>query len=338
MSRPELPHFESLTLENFTVFSKAEFEFSPGFNVFIGENGAGKTHVLKVLNGFSGVTTGEDLERLRGTSFLSYKTRRLSKGASTDDYTRNVLFGGVNIGIKGFSGADGIVNGEALFGSIPNELNITFIPHDDFLSRTRGFLALSDLRDIPYERYYRELVAKLEIPEIRPEHARFTNLITELSTLIGGTIEFDDKEFYLQTELGRVDIDVVASGHRKIATLIRLIQTGFIQPGSILLWDEPENSLNPKLIRDIVQALVILMRAGVQVFLATHSYVVLKELDLQLSLDDPIRYFALEPTPEGTRVHRFDELSQVQPNAILEEYDSLFNRQIARSLPKPKAS
>src|SRR5690554_3520152 len=36
-------------LENFTVFEQARFELSPGVNVLIGENGTGKTHVLKAL-------------------------------------------------------------------------------------------------------------------------------------------------------------------------------------------------------------------------------------------------------------------------------------------------
>ncbi len=38
---------ESLTLQNFTAFSKAEFKFADGLNVIVGENGTGKTHVLK---------------------------------------------------------------------------------------------------------------------------------------------------------------------------------------------------------------------------------------------------------------------------------------------------
>ena len=38
----------SLSLKNFTAFTNAEFEFANGLNVIIGENGAGKTHVLKV--------------------------------------------------------------------------------------------------------------------------------------------------------------------------------------------------------------------------------------------------------------------------------------------------
>ena len=39
---------KSLVLENFTVFPSAHFDFSPGINAFVGENGTGKTHLLKV--------------------------------------------------------------------------------------------------------------------------------------------------------------------------------------------------------------------------------------------------------------------------------------------------
>ena len=38
-----------IKLENFTVFKDAEISFDKGINIFIGENGTGKTHILKVL-------------------------------------------------------------------------------------------------------------------------------------------------------------------------------------------------------------------------------------------------------------------------------------------------
>ena len=54
-----------LKLENFTCFAKAEMDFSSGINVFIGENGTGKTHVLKVLyalnNAVSKIEIGKNL-------------------------------------------------------------------------------------------------------------------------------------------------------------------------------------------------------------------------------------------------------------------------------------
>jgi len=39
---------ESVTLKNFTVFSEAHFNLATRLNVIVGENGAGKTHVLKL--------------------------------------------------------------------------------------------------------------------------------------------------------------------------------------------------------------------------------------------------------------------------------------------------
>lgn len=39
---------KKLHLKHFTAFREAEFDFSPGMNVIIGDNGTGKTHVLKL--------------------------------------------------------------------------------------------------------------------------------------------------------------------------------------------------------------------------------------------------------------------------------------------------
>ena len=34
---------------NFTVFTELDVSFSSGINIFIGKNGTGKTHLMKVL-------------------------------------------------------------------------------------------------------------------------------------------------------------------------------------------------------------------------------------------------------------------------------------------------
>ncbi|MDP2983851.1 MAG: AAA family ATPase [Candidatus Latescibacter sp.] len=38
-----------LELKNFTAFDELLMDFSPGVNLIIGENGTGKTHILKIL-------------------------------------------------------------------------------------------------------------------------------------------------------------------------------------------------------------------------------------------------------------------------------------------------
>src|SRR5688500_19388118 len=42
-----------LHLSAFTDFDEAEFEFVPGINVLMGENGTGKSHVLRILYAFA---------------------------------------------------------------------------------------------------------------------------------------------------------------------------------------------------------------------------------------------------------------------------------------------
>ena len=40
---------QTITIDNFTVFKKLKIEFCSGINILIGENGTGKTHLLKLL-------------------------------------------------------------------------------------------------------------------------------------------------------------------------------------------------------------------------------------------------------------------------------------------------
>src|ERR1700754_2279847 len=52
-SRKAMDQVTRLSIENFTVFKEAVFEFVPGVNILIGENGTGKAHVLKLLYALS---------------------------------------------------------------------------------------------------------------------------------------------------------------------------------------------------------------------------------------------------------------------------------------------
>jgi predicted ATP-binding protein involved in virulence len=74
-----------LELGNFTCFAKAEMDFSSGIDVFIGENGVGKTHILKALysmlrKGWIGGDS-EDAAKFRvGTNFKEiYKPKKALK-------------------------------------------------------------------------------------------------------------------------------------------------------------------------------------------------------------------------------------------------------------------
>ena len=49
---------ERLKLKNFTTFGDIDISFSSGVNVIIGENGTGKTHLLKAAYGLCAGNAG----------------------------------------------------------------------------------------------------------------------------------------------------------------------------------------------------------------------------------------------------------------------------------------
>ena len=52
---------KSLAIRNFTVFPDANLRFAKNLNVVVGENGSGKTHILKLA--YSGIATSANLAR-----------------------------------------------------------------------------------------------------------------------------------------------------------------------------------------------------------------------------------------------------------------------------------
>ena len=53
---------KSVGLKNFTVFKDFQLEVSSGINIFVGENGTGKTHLLKALYAACEFSKNENLE------------------------------------------------------------------------------------------------------------------------------------------------------------------------------------------------------------------------------------------------------------------------------------
>lgn len=54
---------EQATFKNFTTLPNETLVFASGLNVFVAENGCGKTHVLKAIYSLLSVNTGNDLSK-----------------------------------------------------------------------------------------------------------------------------------------------------------------------------------------------------------------------------------------------------------------------------------
>jgi hypothetical protein len=190
-----------------------------------------------------------------------------------------------------------------------------FIPAKEAL--TLGWLLpLYDRREIPIDETYPDILRLLMGPPLRqPEPA---SIVEELQQLLGGKVEEEGGHFYLSTpEQPRMEMNLVAEGFRKFATLYKLLANGTLTPETTLFWDEPEANLNPALLKEMAAVLAELARAGFQIILATHSLFLLKELHI-LSKQQPlpIKYFGLSAENNGpTQVAPADTLTAL-PNLV----------------------
>jgi energy-coupling factor transporter ATP-binding protein EcfA2 len=131
---------------------------------------------------------------------------------------------------------------------------------------------------------------------------------------------------------------MTAEGYRKIGVLHRLLCNGSINPGTtgVLLWDEPEANLNPKLMKKLVQLLLELSRNGQQIVLATHDYVLLKWFDLLMDKgkDDHVRFHVLarEDDSGEMAIRSTDDYDQRSSTGIAKTFSELYDAEIERSL------
>lgn len=330
-----------IELERFTAFSNLKLTLSPGINVLVGANGTGKTHLMKVCYAATDVSK-------TGTSF----TEKLIRVFLPSDMALGRLVKRQNVSTRSVITVRR-VNGK-LHASFSNhittrsptrltranrrwttrKMECVYIPVKEMLSNAPGFLSLYTERELHFEEVYADILHRASRPLLRgPLDALPKRLLTILQKAIDGKVTIRNEEFFLRNKQGRLEFSLLAEGMRKLALLWLLIRNGTLKKGSVLFWDEPETNLNPKLFGVLMDILLELQRAGVQIFFATHDYVILKELDLRKNGHDQVAFHSLYREEDGEIACRTtDSYLDIHPNAIAETFTNLYDRDIERSL------
>lgn len=347
---------EKLNLKNFTVFQNLEIDFSPKANVIIGENGTGKTHLLKAAYGLCSAGTmfkskpdiGEDDVEAALTSKLVRlfmpmddklgKMRRhgVTENAQLD--ARFTLDKKVTVTFH--------TNSKSL--AIQDSTNYkqyksepVFIPTKEVLSFMKGFNSLYEKYGLSFDQTYQDICLLLDLPEIRPKtlHEKSKWARSEIEGICGGRFVFyGGGKVTFKTENTEYSANSMAEGFRKVGMLSRLLETGAIQPGvsGPLFWDEPESNLNPKLMKLLVQILLELSRNGQQIIIATHDYVLLKWFDLLMDKgkEDHVRFHSLyrDPKTNEIEVSSTEEYLNITPNPIDDAFGYLINQEIENDM------
>lgn len=332
-------HLTDLTLKNFTCFSDLEISLSPGINVFIGANGTGKTHILKVLySACSSAMPDYGEAAFFPTKLFNTFSTFLDIWDNYDVFQRNVK---EPFSIEVTNSQEATCVCEFLPpNTSPSKVSHCFqnvvipsiyIPVKEFLSHAQGFMSLVNTRRMAFDYTYIDLLTQAFLPELKD--SPFEKLQAELlKALKTENVAIEGERFYLKSGDNKFEFSLVAEGFRKIALLLLLVRNGSISPGSVLFWDEPEANMNPVLLNLVVKSLLTFQRAGIQVFLTTHNYVLLKEFDLQATEEDKIRYFSLyfDEGKDGVQASFSDSYLGIENSEIARTYDDLFNREMER--------
>ncbi|RMH39590.1 MAG: AAA family ATPase [Deltaproteobacteria bacterium] len=329
-----------IKLERFTAFEQLDVELSPGINIFIGENGTGKTHLLKVAYAACDITkTKASFAAKLIRTFLPYQRRigrLVHRTGKSSRAAVEIYRGGTKLRIS-FSNHATEPSSARITGKdgwTAAEIESAYIPVKEMLANAPGFLSLYELREIEFEEIYRDIILRAFRDILRGPHNDWRrNLLRIIQTDIQGKVIRKEETFFLRNKQGNLEFTLLAEGMRKLALLWLLIQNGTLLDGSVLFWDEPEANLNPKKMGTLVEILLELQRMGVQILLATHDYVLLKEFDLRMKAGDRVRFHSLYRDDHGTvRHHATEDFLHMHPNAISGTFADLYERDVQRAL------
>lgn len=257
--------------------------FGDGINIIIGENGVGKTSLLKMIYAATQWSIKKtDLGKTK--NLLQFFSNSISNDETlkNSDYKAGYCYYRVSDGTHKFEYSlshQGIFDFDDWSG-----LNIhsVFIPTTEMLSHSKGFLALYEKYNMPFDGTQVDIIVNASLPETREIPESMKGVLKKISNAIDGDVILENDSFYIVKQDGRkVEFSLEAEGLRKLGLIWKLIRNGLLEKDTVLLWDEPEANLNPELYPLVVDILLELQKNGVQMFLATHSYNFAKYLEIK---------------------------------------------------------
>jgi predicted ATP-dependent endonuclease of OLD family len=334
-----------IELENITVFDSLSINLTKGINVFIGENGTGKTHLLKLL--YSACQAA--LVRKTGIGFdikiaktfrpddlsLHRIVRREGRGAKkasitvcSGDQCLSLVFDSKKI-------KPTEINGDEAWSKLFSGVTSTFIPAKEILSHAKNLIQAIEKGNVDFDDTYKDIIAAASVNMTDNKTTDEVNcLLEKLQEIINGTVIMENDEFYLLHEnQSWLEFQLVAEGLRKIALLWQLIRNGVFKKGAILFWDEPEANINPVQIPAIVDILLELQRNDVQIFLATHNYFFAKYLNVRKQQGDDVLFHAIHKPHGGANKiqYCFDKnFDLLEHNSIIAQSIALYKEEVKK--------
>ncbi len=330
-------------LKNFGPLAQFEWNELSKINLVIGDNGSGKTFLLKIL--YSTLRALEDYRRgedkrlaseiLAEKLYWTFQPDKIGDLVTKGSYSPLSCRLAVNEKDFYYSyGKDTKKKITTLENHVPRqESNSIFLPAKEVLSLYHIILKSREQDKVfGFDDTYLDLARALRTPCMRGRNfPEFADARMRLKNVFGGRVEYQEKSDRWQFKKGKekFPVGVTAEGIKKISILDRLLGNRYLNKGSVVFVDEPEAALHPVTISMFLDIVSSLAQCGIQFFLASHSYFVVKKLFLiSKKLQIPVKV-ASEKEKQWT----FSDLDEQLPrNPIVEESVRLYREEVELTL------
>jgi hypothetical protein len=326
--------------ENFTVFKKIAIPFSEGVNVFVGENGVGKTHVMKLAYAACRASK-HDVSFAQKTAMVfrpdqSNLGRLVNREKAGKNTAKVAISSDASRISMSFSTTtkrwDADVKAELLWEKQMSDLTSVFIPAKEILSNAWNLESAVKMGNVEFDDTYLDIIAAAKIDVSRGVDTgvrkKYLETLQKIST---GKVTVQDERFYLKPgNQAKLEFNLIAEGLRKIALLWQLIKNGTLEKGSVLFWDEPEANMNPIHIPILAELLIMLESEGVQIFVSTHDYFLAKYIEIKRQESSQIQYISLYRDAESRQIkcEIENEFVLLEHNAIMETFRELYKEEV----------
>ncbi len=349
----------TITIKNFFGFKSFEAKKLTNVNVIIGPNDSGKTAILKLLYGISksledftqkNIHNPSPYKRLLSDKLINtFQPRKNGLGELVTKGSGEKLSVGVTYESKTkqqiqFSFGDTTTTSivdcteNSQIDSFADQYNTLFIPAKEVLT---PFDAIALTREqynmIGFDDTYYDLILALRVPTQQGNvNTELKSVNVDLEALFEGVITQGPKENPFIFKKGKTEFSMplTAEGIKKIGILTTLIKNRKLRKNTVLFMDEPETALHPKAVRSLAEMIVLMSKAGVQIFITTHNYFLIKQLAIIAKRDSTdINCFSLNKVPEKPISYVLSNMKEGLPeNQIIDEALAMFNEEIINSL------